>query len=98
MMNLLESAEFSENTPSKKDLLRVGRTDIAVVCLKEGQAIPPHPEPYTVAFVVLAGEGAITAGSSVHQERPMDLVSVGRGEDRGIIARTQMILLGIRGL
>lgn len=70
--------------------------DIVIVCLEDGQIIPPHSEPYVVVFVVLSGEGVITSGNVEHAVSPMHLVSVGKNENRGIRCIKQMVLLGIR--
>jgi quercetin dioxygenase-like cupin family protein len=97
MMNLLSLAEFSREGPVKKDLVKTAGSNIVLVCLEEGQEIPPHPEPYAVVFVVLEGNGTITSGITEHPVNPLHLVSVGKDEDRGIKCDQRMILLGIRG-
>jgi quercetin dioxygenase-like cupin family protein len=66
------------------------------VCLETGQEIPPHPEPYAVVFVVLQGEGVITAGTVEHQAIPLHLVSIKKDENRGIRCVQRVVLLGIR--
>ena len=80
----------------KTDIATTGGLNIVLVCLKAGQVIPPHPEPYAVVFVVLEGEGVITAGTQDHPVTPLHLVSVGKDEDRGIRCTQRMVLLGIR--
>jgi quercetin dioxygenase-like cupin family protein len=97
LMDLISLAEFSREGPVKKDLLKTAGSNIVLVCLEEGQEIPPHPEPYAVVFVVLEGNGTITAGITEHPVNPLHLVSVGKDEDRGIKCDQRMILLGIRG-
>jgi len=95
-MDLLNATEFSRQGPVKKDLMKTAGSNIVLVCLERGQVIPPHPEPYAVVFVVLQGEGAITAGTVVHPVKPLHLVSVGKDENRGIRCNQRMVLLGIR--
>ncbi len=95
-MDLLRAAECSPQGPVKKDLLRTAGSSIVLVCLESGQVIPPHPEPYAVVFVVLQGEGTITAGTVEHPVRPLHLVPVRKDEDRGIRCESRMILLGVR--
>jgi len=70
MINLLDAAEFSAAGPVKKDLIKTAGSNIVLVCLEAGQVIPPHPEPYAVVFVVLQGEGVITAGITEHHVNP----------------------------
>ena len=95
-MDLLKLVECSPQGPIKKDLMKTAGSNIVLVCLDTGQEIPPHPEPYAVVFVVLHGEGTITAGTVQHSVHPMHLVSVGKDENRGINCDQRMILLGIR--
>lgn len=95
-MDLLEVAEYSPDGPVKKDLIKIAGSNIVLVCLETGQEILPHPEPYAVVFVVLRGEGIITSGSIRHHVQSMQLVSVGKDENRGIRCDQRMVLLGIR--
>lgn len=95
-LDLSVSAQFSPEGPVKTDLIQTAGSNIVIVCLEEGQVIPPHPEPYAVVFVVLEGEGVITSGRDQFTVRPMHLVSVEKGEDRGIECVRRMTLLGIR--
>ena len=95
-MDLCKLAEFSASGPVKKDLLKTAGSNIVIVGLETGQVIPPHPEPYAVVFVVLQGEGVITAGTTEHAVKPMHLVSVKKDENRGIRCDKKMVLLGIR--
>ena len=95
-MDLLKAAEFSPEGPVKKDLVSIEGSNIVLVCLEDGQEILPHPEPYAVAFVVLQGEGTITAGTVEHQAIPLHLVSIKKDENRGIRCVRRMVLLGIR--
>lgn len=95
-MDLLKAADCSRKGPVKKDLMKIAGSNIVLVCLETGQVIPPHPEPYAVVFVVLQGEGVITAGSVEHPVQPHHLVAVRKDENRGIRCDQQMVILGIR--
>jgi len=95
-MDLVSAAEFSPEGPVKKDLMKTAGSNIVIVGLETGQAIPPHPEPYAVVFVVLQGEGVITAGETEHPVKIHHLVSVKKDENRGIRCDRKMVLLGIR--
>lgn len=95
-MDLLKEAEYSRYRPVKKDLLKTAGSNIVRVCLETGQVILPHPEPYAVVFLVLRGEGVITAGTTEHHVQPLHLVSAGKDEPRGIRSDLRMVLLGIR--
>lgn len=95
-MNLLDAVRCSPDGPVKIDLVRTAGSNLVLVCLEAGQAIPPHPEPYAVVFVVLEGEGVITSGKDEHPVAPVHMVSVAKDEDRGIRCTRRMVLLGIR--
>ncbi|HPX73019.1 MAG: hypothetical protein BWY93_00932 [Euryarchaeota archaeon ADurb.BinA087] len=95
-MDLQKIVKCSPDTPVKKDLIKMSGSNIVLVCLETGQEIPPHPEPYAVVFVVLQGEGVITAGKVRHRVKPLHLVSVEKDQDRGIRCDQRMVLLGIR--
>ncbi|MDO8874132.1 MAG: hypothetical protein Q7V05_15600 [Methanoregula sp.] len=95
-MDLMSTAEFSPTGPVKKDLMKTAGSNIVLVYLESGQVIPPHPEPYAVVFVVLQGEGIITAGIIEHPVKPLHLVSVKKDENRGIRCNQRMVLPGIR--
>jgi quercetin dioxygenase-like cupin family protein len=95
-MDVCKFAEFSASGPVKKDLMKTAGSNIVIVGLETGQVIPPHPEPYAVVFVVLQGEGVITAGTTEHPVKPLHLVSAKKDENRGIRCDKKMVLLGIR--
>lgn len=95
-MDLSILAQFSHDAPVKTDVVKTAGSNIVVVCLEDGQTIPPHPEPYAVVFVVLQGEGVITSGAIDHPVGPYHLIPVGKDENRGIRCIKRMILLGIR--
>ncbi len=95
-MNLLDAARFSPDGPMKTDIALTAGSKIVLVCLEQGQVIPPHPEPYAVVFVVLEGAGVITAGAVEHEVVPLHMVPVTKDEDRGIRCTQRMVLLGIR--
>ncbi|MDD1705529.1 MAG: hypothetical protein LUQ12_00650 [Methanoregulaceae archaeon] len=95
-MDLQNLVECSPDSPVKKDLLRNAGSNIVLVCLKTGQVIPPHPEPYAVVFVVLQAEGIITAETSEHPIQPIHFVSVQKDKEKGIQCHPRMVILGIR--
>jgi quercetin dioxygenase-like cupin family protein len=66
------------------------------ICLDAGQEIPPHPEDYSVLFYVIGGNGTITTAEGAWDVQADDIVLVGKGEVRGIVAKTRMRVLGIQ--
>ena len=95
-MNLMNAARFSPDGPVKTDIAQTAGSNIVLVCLEEGQVIPPHPEPYAVVFVVLEGEGIITSGTVEYPVMPLHMVPVGKDEAKGIRCTQRMVILGIR--
>jgi hypothetical protein len=58
-MDLMKAVECSLEGPIKTDLMKTAGSNIVLVCLETGQEIPPHPEPYSVVFVVLRERGLL---------------------------------------
>ena len=88
--------EYNKNERVKKDIIKTGWANVVLICLENGQEIPPHPEPYAVLFQVLDGEGTITIGATQYDVRPNHLIFSPKGGVRGISPRTRMSLLGIQ--
>ena len=51
---------FSKDAPVKEDILKSDKFNIVLVFLESGQEIEPHPEPYSVFFLVIDGYGIFT--------------------------------------
>jgi quercetin dioxygenase-like cupin family protein len=94
--NLLEKKQFSKNQIIKKDLLKAGKFNIVIVCLDATQEISPHPEPYSVAFIVLEGEGLFTSKDGVFRLTKNSMIFILANEIRGIKALDKLIILGIQ--
>ncbi len=106
IFNLKELAEFSNNQGAlnipeglgavKKDLLKTGSFNVALICLEAGQEIPPHPEPYAVCFYVIAGRGAFTVGNEQFELASGKMIFAQANEVRGIQSKERLTLLGIQ--
>ncbi|MBE0524328.1 MAG: cupin domain-containing protein [Methanosarcinales archaeon] len=94
--DLKELVEYSTTAPVKKDILSTEWFNVVLVCLEEGQEIQPHPEPYSVLFQVIDGEGTITVGTEKYDVKPNHIIFVPKNGIRGIRPHTHMSLLGIR--
>jgi len=94
--DLCAIVEYNTGERIKKDLVRCGWMNAALVCLDAGQEIPPHPEPYGVLFYVIEGVGRMTVGGNVYDVKPGHVVLVPKGGVRGIAPRTKMSLLGVQ--
>jgi quercetin dioxygenase-like cupin family protein len=104
--NLNEIAEFSQKQGSikisedlgllKKDLLKTGKFNVALICLETGQEIPSHPEPYSVCFYIINGKGTFTVGSEKFELAKGEMIYVQANEARGIQSKEKLTLLGIQ--
>ncbi len=88
--------EYSKTVRVKKDILMTDWFNVVLICLENGQEIPPHPEPYAVLFHIIEGEGTITVGSKRYDAIPGHIIFVPEDSVRGIAPRTRMSLLGIQ--
>jgi len=95
-IDLQDIVEYNRTVRVKKDILVTDWFNVSLICLEEGQEIPPHPEPYAVLFHIIEGEGTITVGSKRHDAMPGHIIFVPSNSIRGIAPRTRMSLLGIQ--
>jgi quercetin dioxygenase-like cupin family protein len=100
-IDLQDIVEYSRTVRVKKDILVTDWFNVSLICLEEGQEIPPHPEPYAVLFHIIDGEGTITVGTKRHDALPGHalpghMIFVPGNSIRGISPRTRMSLLGIQ--
>jgi len=88
---------ISENLEAvKKDLLRTGSFNVALICLEAGQEIPSHPEPYGVCFYVINGKGVFTVGSEQFELASGEMIFAQANEARGILSKERLTLLGVQ--
>ena len=95
-IDLQDIIEYSQTVRIKKDILVTDWFNVSLICLEEGQEIPPHPEPYAVLFHIIDGEGTITVGSKQYDAMPGHIIFVPQDCIRGIAPRKRMSLLGIQ--
>ncbi len=74
-IDLQDIVEYSRTVRVKKDILVTDWFNVVPICLKEGQEIPPHPEPYAVLFHIIDREGTITVGSKRYDARSHNICS-----------------------
>ena len=94
--NLLSKKEFFPEKPVKKDIIKSGMFNIVLVCLKKGQEIKPHPEPYAVFFLVLEGSGIYTSNKGKYKLKKNDGLFIEANEIRGIKCLENMVVLGVQ--
>jgi len=80
----------------KKDLLQTRSFNLVLVCLNEGQEIPPRPEPYDVCFYVVEGSGTFTVGNEKADLSAGKVIFAPANVSRGMKCKEQMIVLGIQ--
>ena len=95
-IDLQDIVEYNQTVRVKKDILVTDWFNVSLICLEEGQEIPPHPEPYAVLFHIIDGEGTITVGTKRYDALPGHMIFVPGNSIRGIAPRTRMSLLGIQ--
>jgi len=94
--NLEEKIVFSSEKPIKKHFLNAKGFHAALICLKKGTEIPPHPEDYAVLLTVLKGKGMFTDinGESILTQNQS--IYMKKEEIRGIKAEEDLVVLGIQ--
>ncbi len=88
VIDLNELAVFSKEFAPK--ILRA-RPDykVPLICLEEGQAIPPHPSG-TGVFYFISGTGTMTVDGETSPVGPGSMVFVEKGQSRGIKAAERL--------
>ena len=94
--NLNEKIIFSDKKPIKKHFLNVKGFHAALICLKSGVEIPPHPEDYSVLLTVLEGNGVFTDINGEFTLIKNQSIYIKKDEIRGIKAIDSLVILGIQ--
>lgn len=94
--NLNEKVIFSAEKPVKRHFLNTKGFHAALICLKSGVEIPPHPEDYGVLLTVLEGKGIFTDINGQFTLTKNQSIYMKKGEIRGIKALEDLVVLGIQ--
>ena len=94
--DLNEKIVFSPEKPVKRHFLNAKGFHAALICLKAGNEIPPHPEDYGVLLTVLEGRGVFTGGDEKVALGKNQGMHVKKNEARGIKAEEDLVILGIQ--
>lgn len=94
--NLEEKIDFSNEKPIKKHFLNSKGFHAALICLKKGIELPPHPEDYAVLLTVLKGKGLFTDSNGVVSLEKNQSIYIKKNEIRGIKANEDLVILGIQ--
>ncbi len=94
--NLNEKIIFSDEKPIKKHFLNAKGFHAALICLKSGVEIPPHPEDYAVFLIVLEGKGVFTDINGEFTLTKNQSIYIKKDEIRGIKAIENLVILGVQ--
>jgi quercetin dioxygenase-like cupin family protein len=92
--DLNEKIIFSEEKPVKRHFLNAEGFHAALICLKSGVEIPPHPEDYGVLLTVLEGKGIFTDINGKFTLIKNQSIYMKKDEIRGIKAIENLVVLG----
>ena len=92
--NLNEKIIFSDKKPVKRHFLNAKGFHAALICLKSGVEIPPHPEDYGVLLTVLGGKGIFTDINGEFTLTKNQSIYMKKDEIRGIKAIENLVVLG----
>ena len=93
---LSDKVAFSPEKPIKRHFLNAKGFHAALICLKAGTEIPPHPEDYGALLVVIGGRGIFTDANGKSALANNQAIYVRKGEIRGIKAEEDLVILGIQ--
>jgi len=94
--DLKEKIVFSADKPIKRHFLNARGFHAALICLKAGVEIPPHPEDYGVYLTVLEGKGVFTDIDGKFTLSRNQGIYIKKDEIRGIKAEEDLVVLGIQ--
>jgi len=94
--DLKEKIVFSSEKPIKRHFLNAKGFHAALICLKAGVEIPPHPEDYGVLLTVLEGKGVFTDINGKFTLTRNRSIYIKKDEIRGIKAKENLVVLGIQ--
>ena len=80
---------------SRKDIWLSPKFTAALVYLESGLEIEPHPEPYSVFFLVLEGREDLHKPRRQLRARPHGSITIEAGEIRGMKSLERLAVLGI---
>ncbi len=66
---------------------------VVMAYFEPGQFIPVHAPNANVTLVVMEGEGTVVAGKEKRDVTRGDIVVITRGERRGVLAKTRLIVV-----
>ncbi len=94
IIDLTERASFSgEFAPQ---ILKMAPTHrVPLICMEEGQGIPPHASAPGV-FYIVSGKGIMTVDGADHEVQAGNMIFIDPGESRGLRATETMIAFAVQ--
>ncbi|MEJ2421931.1 MAG: cupin [Acidobacteriota bacterium] len=89
------AVEFREDRFNPIPLMGSEHMRVILVCLEAGQFLPVHYPEVDLCVTVLEGEGRIVSGGVEEKAAPGAVAFMSRGEARGVLAESRMILLNV---
>ena len=93
VIDLNELAVFATEFAPKILRARPGYK-VPLICLEEGQEIPPHPSG-TGVFYFISGTGVMTVDGAGREVGPGSMVFVEKGQSRGIKATGRLTAFAV---
>lgn len=91
--NCLASPAFQPGKFSAQTIFENAEGKVVLAYFEPGQFIPVHAPNANVTLVVMEGEGTVVAGSEKREVKRGDVVVISRGDRRGVLARTRLIVV-----
>ena len=91
--NCLNNPAFQAGKFNARTIFENADGKVVLAYFEPGQFIPVHAPNVNVTLVVMEGEGWAVAGNEKRPVSRGDVVVVPRGERRGVLAQTRMIIV-----
>jgi len=91
----LSNPAFQSGKFNARAIFENAEGKVVLAYFEPGQFIPVHTPDANVALVVMEGEGTVVAGSEKRAVARGDVVVVPRGERRGVLAKTRLIVVHV---
>ncbi len=91
--NCFASPAFQAGKFSARTIFENAEGKVVMAYFEPGQFIPVHAPNSNVTLVVMEGEGTVVAGNEKRDVTRGDVVVISRGERRGVLAKTGLIVI-----
>ncbi len=91
--NCFTSPAFQPGKFNARTIFENADGKVVMAYFEPGQFIPVHAPNANVALIVMEGEGTVVAGNEKRDVTRGDVVVIARGERRGVLAKTRLIVV-----